>query len=130
MWLPPPKKYRHGKVRSYIISFARGNCLAAEPFTTTQSTRTTTSGEAPKSEEALFFREPSLTPIMCQWRTYTVDETVSGYVFGNLSKWTNYSVYVVCRTVGDSDRSKVWTNSTDEDSKLLVLPLVLILSNT
>ena len=46
-----------------------------------------------------------------------MDGSVRSYVFVNLTKFTNYSVYVVCRTVGDSGNSEIRTNSTDEDSK-------------
>ena len=64
-------------------------------------------------------RQSEVNSTSIQWKRFTVDGSVTNKIFSNLSKWTNYSVYVVCRTVGDSDRSKIWTNSTDEDSESL-----------
>ena len=40
----------------------------------------------------------------------------------DLKKWTFYSVYVVCWTVGRSDDSDIIANRTDEDSKYFTFP--------
>ena len=115
-WLPPPKEELHGYITGYSVYLANGSCNARRTFTT-QITRTTTSKENVNTESNRFYQEASLSSVSCYWKRFTVDGSVNSYVFANLNKFTNYSVYVVCRTVGDSGNSEIRTNSTDEDSE-------------
>ena len=121
-WLPPRKEELHGVVRNYGIYLAKGSCSARGIYTT-QITRTTTTKENVNTEMNRFPQLTSLSSVSCNWKRFTVDGSFNSYVFDNLNKFTTYSVYVVCRTVGDSGNSEIRINSTDEDSKYL-LPLM------
>ena len=115
-WQPPPKSERHGNIREYRVFIAKGRCVTATALTTPRATLTT-SEVKPKTEERLLFQKARLSASLCQWSSIAVDGVIENYTFITLMKWTNYSVYVDCKTVGRSGASKIWTNSTDEDSE-------------
>ena len=114
-WLPPPKSQRHGHITEYGVFIAKGHCAAATTLTTPRATPTTSEGK-PKTEASPFLYSMLSTGI-CQWKKITVNGVVENYSFINLRKYTIYSVYVDCKTVGRSGASKIETNTTDEDSE-------------
>ena len=120
-WEPPAKKYRHGDVVRYWLYLAEGVCSSnpppSSPTPITTAITSTTSGENVKTEESSPSRKPRSVQRSCNYAKISVHGKLHSYVFVNLTKWTNYSVSIVCFTVGPSRSSSTSVNATDEDSK-------------
>ena len=122
-WNAPADVDRHGFIRRFEIFVAKGNCSMDLP--TTPTSKTSPEPTTTKTDDGLATEKPSTEPLRRRRRSigcnfesrYNVPGKATHKLISDLKKWTIYSVYVVCWTVGPSHRSDINVSRTDEDSK-------------